>query len=319
MEELGKYLKQIRESKNLSLEEVAESTKIHIYKLMAIEKGDKAALPAKVFCIGLIKSYARQLQADMTLVDKYCSEAFQEEVVISPDEKPVNPSRGEEEPVESQPVGRFQIPKPVGIIISLAVIIILVCGIYLVVEKLNSYSEEEALPSSVFTQPVPIETDENPETKPNAEEKIESTEADGGSSEGISKTQDSQQESQQVVKKETDLAKESALTAVDTPLKNKAFEENNNFSATMEESQSTIVESDNKLIITALEPIRAEIVWADGFVQVMLLKSNESKTLVFSTPIKVKFNNGGAVQVSFNDRKSKVPGTFNKPIELSYP
>ncbi len=320
MKELGNYLKKLRESQNLNLEDVAKRTKIHKYKLSAIEEGDKAALPAKVFCIGLIKSYARELRADMDKVDQFCEEAFREETSLPVEEPtPSSSTRHDDELTQSQPVGRFQIPRSLGIIISLVVILSLIVGIYFVIEKLNSYSEEEALPPSVYS-----ETEEEDETDLNtaASEEVnptEQTQDQATASESTEKTNTNiVEEKSKTVSEESKPTETKTSDSEKTPPASKAFEENNNFAGDVEE-ESSVVESDNKLVITALEPIRAEIIWADGFVQVMLLKSNESKTLVFSTPIKLKVNNGGAVQVSFNDEEKKVPGKFNKPIELEFP
>ena len=57
-ESLGEYLKRERELRQISLEEVAEGTKIAIYRLRAMEAGRWNELPAEVFVKGFIKSYA---------------------------------------------------------------------------------------------------------------------------------------------------------------------------------------------------------------------------------------------------------------------
>jgi len=57
-ESLGEYLKRERELRRISLEEVAEGTKIAIYRLRAMEAGRWNELPAEVFVKGFIKSYA---------------------------------------------------------------------------------------------------------------------------------------------------------------------------------------------------------------------------------------------------------------------
>jgi cytoskeleton protein RodZ len=57
-ESLGEYLKQERELRQISLEEVAEGTKIAIYRLRAMEADRWEDLPAEVFVKGFIKSYA---------------------------------------------------------------------------------------------------------------------------------------------------------------------------------------------------------------------------------------------------------------------
>ncbi|MBW1671419.1 MAG: helix-turn-helix domain-containing protein [Deltaproteobacteria bacterium] len=57
-ESLGEYLKRERELRQISLEEVAEGTKIAIYRLRAMEAGRWEKLPAEIFVKGFIKSYA---------------------------------------------------------------------------------------------------------------------------------------------------------------------------------------------------------------------------------------------------------------------
>jgi cytoskeleton protein RodZ len=57
-ESLGEYLKRERELRQISLEEVAEGTKIAIYRLRAMESDRWENLPAEIFVKGFIKSYA---------------------------------------------------------------------------------------------------------------------------------------------------------------------------------------------------------------------------------------------------------------------
>nr|HDN00248.1 helix-turn-helix domain-containing protein [Deltaproteobacteria bacterium] len=57
-ESLGEYLKRERELRQISLEEVAEGTKIAIYRLRAMEADCWDKLPAEIFVKGFIKSYA---------------------------------------------------------------------------------------------------------------------------------------------------------------------------------------------------------------------------------------------------------------------
>lgn len=57
-ETLGEYLKQERELRHISLEEVAEGTKIGIHILKAMEANRWEELPGKVFMKGFTKSYA---------------------------------------------------------------------------------------------------------------------------------------------------------------------------------------------------------------------------------------------------------------------
>jgi cytoskeleton protein RodZ len=62
--ELGAYLKQERENKGLSLEDIQQKTKIGISSLEAIEAGRVNELPHPVYAKGFIKNYAQCLGLD---------------------------------------------------------------------------------------------------------------------------------------------------------------------------------------------------------------------------------------------------------------
>ena len=64
MESLGKYLKQERELRNLSLKEVARSTKIREHFLRAIEEDRYDLLPSTVYVKGFLTLYAKHLGLD---------------------------------------------------------------------------------------------------------------------------------------------------------------------------------------------------------------------------------------------------------------
>ncbi len=335
MQKLGQYLKKQREKQNLSLEDLAARTKIHIQKLEDIEKGQRDKLPAKVFCIGLVKSYARELRVDMEHVNQLIDEAFAE--TKASDEAPVVEAPAPKNPTNSsqddQMVGLFKVPKIVMIAASGLLSLLLLFFIFQVVEKMNAYSKEEALPKEVFV--LDEEAVDNSNLEDNLEGKPEpitseqeSSETDK-SSESVSETDSAENQNDTQPAVVTELSEdgnpqqetkppEAARPAVPPMDMSEGDFSEDNFGGPATASSSDVV-SDNKLTLTALEPIRAEVVWSDGYVQVMLLKSNESKTLVFSQPITLRVNNGGAVQVSFNESEKKVPGPFNKPIEIQYP
>jgi len=72
---LGNTFYNERTKKNISLEEVAESTCIHIATLRAIEAGDRAGMPAEVFSRGFVKLYAEYLDLDtQDIIDLYNNE-----------------------------------------------------------------------------------------------------------------------------------------------------------------------------------------------------------------------------------------------------
>jgi cytoskeleton protein RodZ len=68
----GAELRREREMRNISVREIADTTKISTRFLNAIESGDYAALPAPVFTRGFIREYAGYLGLDgEEMVDRY--------------------------------------------------------------------------------------------------------------------------------------------------------------------------------------------------------------------------------------------------------
>ena len=60
-ESIGSYLKRQRNMRNISLEEVAQSTKIGLRTLTALEANDFSALPGFAFAKGFVHSYAQAI------------------------------------------------------------------------------------------------------------------------------------------------------------------------------------------------------------------------------------------------------------------
>ncbi len=63
-ESIGGRLKRERLSKHITLEEIAESTRVNIETLQAIEDDDNSKLPARVFVQGFIRLYAKHVGLD---------------------------------------------------------------------------------------------------------------------------------------------------------------------------------------------------------------------------------------------------------------
>jgi len=63
-ESVGDFFRQVRETKGLTLDEVAIKTRIHPEYLKALEESNFAKLPEQVFAKGFVRSYARSLGLD---------------------------------------------------------------------------------------------------------------------------------------------------------------------------------------------------------------------------------------------------------------
>jgi cytoskeletal protein RodZ len=64
MESIGEFFKQVRETKGLTVDEVASKTRIRTDFVKALEEGNFAKLPDQVFARGFVRSYARSLGLD---------------------------------------------------------------------------------------------------------------------------------------------------------------------------------------------------------------------------------------------------------------
>ncbi len=64
MEPIGEFFKQVRETKGLTIDEVASKTRIRTDFVKALEDGNFAKLPDQVFARGFVRSYARSLGLD---------------------------------------------------------------------------------------------------------------------------------------------------------------------------------------------------------------------------------------------------------------
>lgn len=64
MESVGEFFRQVRETKGLTIDEVAFKTRIRTDFVKALEDGNFAKLPDQVFARGFVRSYARSLGLD---------------------------------------------------------------------------------------------------------------------------------------------------------------------------------------------------------------------------------------------------------------
>ncbi len=111
MKQIGKELKEVREEKGISLEEISEKTKIQPRFLKAIESGNWRELPEEVYLRGFLRTYADALGLDgKDFVESYNMSRTQE----------VPPSLPEEG--EDEDSGRFLLLIIIVVLVGLGVI-----------------------------------------------------------------------------------------------------------------------------------------------------------------------------------------------------
>jgi cytoskeletal protein RodZ len=85
----GQYLQAIRIQKQISLEQVAEETRIRLAILRALEQEDFGQLPPDVFAIGFLKAYARAVGADGNeAVQRYYAQRQLQQQTLQPPPEP---------------------------------------------------------------------------------------------------------------------------------------------------------------------------------------------------------------------------------------
>jgi cytoskeletal protein RodZ len=87
-ESLGKYFKRERESKKISLKEVAKNTRVREHILSAIEEDRHDLLPCSTYLKGFLLSYARFLRIDSNEVLLRYQKGLKQEPVPPPPKRP---------------------------------------------------------------------------------------------------------------------------------------------------------------------------------------------------------------------------------------
>jgi cytoskeleton protein RodZ len=77
MSSVGDQLRRAREAKGLTVQQIAEETKLKLVQIEALESGDYSAFPAMVYARGSIKSYADVVKIDPTPLLEQLKEELQ--------------------------------------------------------------------------------------------------------------------------------------------------------------------------------------------------------------------------------------------------
>lgn len=120
MKDLGQVLKNERIAKGMTIEEVADMTKISVRYLHSIENNDLSALPGKFYIKGFIRNYAKAIGFD---VEPYLSDTDdsekEEEANVTPNIKSTTSA-----PVRERKFGRLFALSLVVVLLALIVVTI---------------------------------------------------------------------------------------------------------------------------------------------------------------------------------------------------
>lgn len=82
-------LASIRRNRGLSLEQIAQNTKISVRALRAIEEGDFKKLPGGIYNTSYIRQYARAIEFDESELLAY----YHSKTEVLPEMLPINPEK----------------------------------------------------------------------------------------------------------------------------------------------------------------------------------------------------------------------------------
>src|SRR5699024_2709202 len=167
--EIGELLKEAREEKGYTLDNIQEKTKIQKRYLVAIEQGDFNALPGKFYARAFIREYAEAVELDpeVVLAD------FKEEKEI-PEEEPVKYTRIDRtDKIKENKKTSILSFLPTVIVIFLIIAIIVVAIMYY--QKSMSYTEGDEVQSEKTDE---IEKEEEEANKKEETEESEENEED---------------------------------------------------------------------------------------------------------------------------------------------
>jgi cytoskeleton protein RodZ len=111
-ETLGKYLKNQRESKKISLREVAKNTRVREHLLRAIEEDQYHVLPPATYVKGFLLAYAKYLRLDPNEVLLRYGKVLKGEPVTPTPPKPQKPKEKISSPEPPKPKEKVSPPKP---------------------------------------------------------------------------------------------------------------------------------------------------------------------------------------------------------------
>ena len=87
---VGEFLREARQGRNLSVEDLSSSLRIGKEQLIALESGDESALPEKVFIRAMVRRIAEKLNLDTSFILEELNEKKKNEPKPSPINKKNN-------------------------------------------------------------------------------------------------------------------------------------------------------------------------------------------------------------------------------------
>ena len=299
LQELGAKLRQERERRGLTLDEVILKTKISRTNLEAIEAGRKEGLPHPVYAKGFVKNYARMLGLDP---DEF-GRALSMEYAVAEDDLGTPPTVEKSMAVpdrRSRNQARKARSRSLLLLLAAAVVVV---GITVVILRTPGERAVEPPASAPVVQPEPEAASEPavepaaPEAEPSAPEALAPETAPEAASPPSAP--------------ESGRAEQPAAKPAPEPVPEPA--------AVQSPSLPSAVDYIHHLDITATDRCWVYAL-VDGQTEVdVTLLAGERKRLRFNESLSVKFGNAGGVQLEYDGRAVDNPAEIGQVRTFTFP
>jgi len=306
LKELGAYLREQREKKGISREEVAFSIKIGSRTLQALEEGDESKLPTKTYLRGFIQNYAKFLGLNVNEV----MDVFQKIMGTTRPQPTITP-------VATPEATKEIVRKPIGDLkrlFTVAAILALIIITFLLDRAFKQREASQNGPVEVVTaesSPLPI-------GRASPSPTVSSTEAASGTT-AASATPGTSQPTEA----ETSIAKAtptptpaSVVHATPKPVPTPVVKAPTASSA---ETTATGEKTPQEIIVEALDSVKLTVQIDNQAAKNISLRIDQIQTFRAKGSIKLSISNAGVVNVIHNGVDLGVPGNTGQPISLSFP
>lgn len=308
MSELGKKLKDRRESLGLSLSEASLSTKIGARMIAAIEEGDFKVLPALPFAKGFVRSYSSYLKLDGDeMVALYLSEIGE-----TPEERVEDSTEKEASSQSAPPVHVDDDSGGLSKFIIMGAVVLLIGAIVGVKSLVDKYQKEADVSGQEAVVVDPIEKEESLEP---VEEKVVVTAEKPDVAPPSTPEEKPVEEKKPVEKKVEELKveekKETKAEVVAAPAPAPALEEKKE--EPVEDAKKQV-----EVLLEALDRVQVSLSYGDNK-QKVSLNAGEVHILRTGDAVQLDISDGGAVNLIVNGRSRGVPGSLGQRKKVTVP
>lgn len=335
MKDIGNQLREAREKRKLSIQDVAIATKINNKVLKAIEDGDLGSLPAKPFLRGFVQSYARYLELNVDDIMKRFLEiqgSTKPKPLIVPDGSGGSPISHEE--VQN----KFELYKKFAYVGAALVAIIV---IYFIQKTVSRYEQEskvakeqqEVVKAQVVTTDTPAAPPVEGPSVPGDTAEVAPTEVKTEVKAEEKKVEEKIVEVKKVEEKKPEEIKPviqtaPLITAPVVPIKpevkaevkvepKKVEEKKPEEEKKVEEKKPT--SKPQQIIVEALDNVEIRYIKDGEGEKTVKLKPEQFLTIKADSKINLNVSDSGAVNIIHNGRDKGVPGNLGQPTKISYP